>query len=371
MVLLRNEKKTLPLAKTVASLAVIGPLADSRADTEGSWMVFGHVPAAVTVLEGLRAKLPAAKIAHAPGPEIRRQVPSMFDQFMPGPKKPPQTPEESQAAFQQAVDAAKGADVVIAVMGELANMSGEAASRSSLDLPGRQEELLKALVALGKPVVLVLLNGRPLSINWAAENVPAILEAWQPGTEGGNAVADVLFGDAVPGGKLPVTFPRSAGHAPLYYAHNLTHSPEGSPMYNVRYWDGAPTPLFPFGYGLSYTSFSFANLKVATPQVKAGAPVTVTVDVANTGSAAGDEVAQLYVHQKSGSDSRPVRELKGFRRLTLKPGETQAVTFTLGPEELRYWSTSQGKWVQDAAAFDIWVGSDSTANLHANLEVLP
>ena len=371
MVLLRNEKKTLPLAKTVASLAVIGPLADSRADTEGSWMVFGHVPAAVTVLEGLRAKLPAAKIAHAPGPEIRRQVPSMFDQFMPGPKKPPQTPEQSEAAFQQAVEAAKGADVVIAVMGELANMSGEDASRASLDLPGRQEELLKALVALGKPVVLVLLNGRPLSINWAAENVPAILEAWEPGTEGGNAVADVLFGDASPGGKLPVTFPRSAGHAPLYYARNLTHQPEGSPRYKSRYWDGPTTPLYPFGYGLSYTSFSFANLKVATPQVKAGASATVTVDVANTGSVAGDEVVQLYVHQKSGSDSRPVRELKGFRRVTLKPGETQAVTFTLGPEELRYWSTSQGKWVQDAAAFDVWVGSDSTANLHAELQVVP
>jgi len=371
MVLLRNERKTLPLAKTVASLAVIGPLADSRADTEGSWMVFGHVPAAVTVLEGLRAKLPGAKIAHAPGPEIRRQVPSMFDQFMPGPKKPAQSGEQAEAAFQQAVETAKGKDVVIAVMGELANMSGEAASRASLDLPGRQEELLKALVALGKPVVLVLLNGRPLSINWAAENVPAILEAWQPGTEGGNAVADVLFGDAAPGGKLPVTFPRTAGHAPLYYARNLTHSPEGSPMHNVRYWDGPPTPLYPFGHGLSYTSFSFSNLKVGAPQVKVGAPATVTVDVSNTGALAGDEVVQLYVHQKAGSDSRPMRELKGFRRVTLKPGETQTVTFPLGPDELRYWSTSQGKWVQDAAAFDVWVGSDSTATLHANLEVLP
>jgi beta-glucosidase len=371
MVLLRNEKKALPLAKTVASLAVIGPLADSRADTEGSWMVFGHVPAAVTVLEGLKTKLPGATIVHAPGPEIRRQVPSMFDQFMPGPQKPPQTPEQAEAAFQQAVETARGKDVVIAVMGELANMSGEAASRASLDLPGRQEELLKALVGLGKPVVLVLLNGRPLSINWAAENVPAILEAWQPGTEGGNAVADVLFGDAAPGGKLPVTFPRSAGHAPLYYARNLTHSPEGSPMHNVRYWDGPPTPLYPFGYGLSYTSFSFSNLEVGAPQVKVGAPATVSVDVTNSGALAGDEVVQLYVHQKAGGDSRPLRELKGFRRVSLKPGETQAVTFSLGPEELRYWSTSQGKWVQDAAAFDVWVGSDSTASLHANLEVLP
>jgi beta-glucosidase len=295
----------------------------------------------------------------------------MFDQFMPGPKKPPQTPEQAEAAFQQAVETARGKDVVIAVMGELANMSGEAASRASLDLPGRQEELLKALVALGNPVVLVLLNGRPLSINWAAENVPAILEAWQPGTEGGNAVADVLFGDAAPGGKLPVTFPRTAGHAPLYYARNLTHSPEGSPMHNVRYWDGPPTPLYPFGHGLSYTSFSFSNLKVGAPQVKVGAPATVTVDVSNTGALAGDEVVQLYVHQKAGSDSRPMRELKGFRRVTLKPGETQTVTFPLGPDELRYWSTSQGKWVQDTAAFDVWIGSDSTAALHANFEVLP
>ena len=142
-------------------------------------------------------------------------------------------------------------------------------------------------------------------------------------------------------------------------------------MHNVRYWDGPPTPLYPFGYGLSYTSFSFSNLKVGVPQVKVGAPATVTVDVSNTGALAGDEVVQLYVHQKAGSDSRPMRELKGFRRVTLKPGETQTVTFPLGPDELRYWSTSQGKWVQDTAAFDVWIGSDSTAALHANFEVLP
>jgi beta-glucosidase len=291
----------------------------------------------------------------------------MFDQFVPGPKKTPQTPEQAEAALHQAVETARGADVVIAVMGELANMSGEAASRASLDLPGRQEELLKALVALGKPVVLVLVNGRPLSINWAAEHVPAILEAWQPGTEGGHAVADVLFGDAVPGGKLPVTFPRSAGHSPLYYAHNLTHSPEGSPMHSVRYWDGAPKPLYPFGYGLSYTTFSYANLKPATPQVKLGETVAVSVDVTNTGAVAGDEVVQLYVHPKSGSDSRPVRELKGFRRVSLKPGETQTVTFTLGPDELRYWSTAQRGWVQEPAELDVWAGGDSTAALQASL----
>jgi beta-glucosidase len=371
MVLLRNEGHALPLSKAIKSLAVIGPLGDSKADTEGSWMVFGHVPAAVTVLEGIKAKLPGASVAYAPGPEIRRQVPSFFETLMPGPKKAPQTPEEAEAAFKQAVETARGADVVVAVMGEKADMSGEAASRALLDLPGRQEELAKAVVALGKPVVLVLLNGRPLSINWAAENVPAILEAWEPGTEGGNAVADVLFGDVNPGGKLPVTFPRSGAHEPLYYAHNRTHSPEGEKLYNVRYWDGAPTPLYPFGYGLSYTSFAFSNLKVDAPQLKVGGTANVSVDVANTGSVAGDEVVQLYVHQKAGSDSRPVRELKGFRRVTLKPGEKQTVTFPLGPDELRYWSTSQGKWVQDTEAFDVWVGADSTASLHADMQVVP
>jgi len=371
MVLLRNENRALPLPKTVSRLAVIGPLADSPEDTEGSWMVFGHVPAAVTVLQGIRAKLPGATVEYAKGPDIRRDIPSMFDGFMPGPKKPPQTPDQAEAAFQKAVETARGADVVVMVLGELAHMSGEAASRASLDLPGRQEELLKAVVALGKSVVLVLVNGRPLSVNWAAEHVGAILEAWQPGTEGGNAVADVLFGDANPGGKLPVTFPRSGAHGPLYYARTLTHQPEGSPMYRSRYWDGPTTPLYPFGYGLSYTTFAFSNLRLAAPQVKVEGSVGVSVDLENTGAVAGDEVVQLYVHQRAGSDSRPMRELKGFRRVSLEPGGKQTVTFYLGPDELRYWSTLQRKWVQEAEAFDVWVGADSTAKLHADLAVVP
>ena len=194
----------------------------------------------------------------------------LADDFSPEGKRPAQTPEDANAAFQAAVDTARGADMVIMVLGENANMAGEAASRGSLDLPGRQEELLETIVALGKPVVLVLLNGRPLSINWAAENVSAILEAWEPGTEGGHAVADILFGDANPGGKLPVTFPRSGSHAPLYYARTLTHAPEGSPMYRSRYWDSLTTPLFPFGFGLSYTTFSITNLAVSASKVKVG-----------------------------------------------------------------------------------------------------
>jgi beta-glucosidase len=290
--------------------------------------------------------------------------------MMPEAKKVPQTPEQAEAAFQTAVATARNADIVVMVLGENADMAGEAASRSSLDLPGRQEELLKTVVALGKPVVLVLLNGRPLSIGWAAENIPAILEAWEPGSEGGHAIADILFGDVNPGGKLPVTFPRKGSHAPLYYARNLTHSPEGNPMYSPRYWDSPTTPLYPFGFGLSYTTFSITNLKVDSLQVKLGSSVTVTVDVTNTGSVVGDEVVQLYIHQKAGSDSRPMRELKGFERLTLKPGETKMVTFHLGPDELGHWSTNAGKWVQDAEAFDIWVGADSLATLHADFVVI-
>ncbi len=370
MVLLRNQGGLLPLSKNLKNVAVIGPLADSMEATEGSWMVFGHKPAAVTVLQGIRAKLPEAKIAYAPGPEIRRDIPSFFEDFMPETKKPIQSPEAAEAAFQTAVETARGADLVIMVLGENADMAGEFASRGSLDLPGRQEELLKAISALGKPIVLVLLNGRPLSINWAAEHVPAILEAWEPGTEGGHAVADILFGEVNPGGKLPVCFPRSGSHAPLYYARTLTHAPENSPQYRSRYWDSPTTPLYPFGFGLSYTTFSIANLKVSASQVKAGQSVAVMADVTNTGLVAGDEVVQLYIHQKWGSDSRPMRELKGFERITLRPGETKTVTFHLGPDELGYWSTNANGWIQDAAPFDIWIGADSLATLHVDLEVV-
>lgn len=370
MVLLRNEQGVLPLAKDLKHIAVIGPVADSKEAMEGSWMVFGHQPAAVTVLEGIRAKLPDAHIDYAPGPEIRRDFPSMFEDFDPGKRKPPQAPAAAEAAWQAAIAAARGAELVIMVLGETDDMSGEAASRASLDLPGRQAELLKAVAALGKPVVLVLLNGRPLSITWAAEHIPAILEAWQPGTEGGHAVADILFGDANPGGKLPVTFPRSGSHCPMYYARTLTHQPEDHPMYRSRYWDSPTTPLYPFGFGLSYTTFSVSNLQVSAKQVKVGDSVTVTADVTNTGDMAGDEVVQLYLHQRSGSDSRPMRELKRFERVPLQPGETKTVTFELGPAQLTYWSTSAGTWVQDAAVFDLWIGSDSRATLHTQFEVV-
>jgi beta-glucosidase len=372
MVLLRNENQLLPLKKNISSIAVIGPLADSPQDTEGSWTVSREGSQAVTVLQGIRNKLGSGvRIEYAKGPDIKRDIPSFFDALMPGPKPPAQTPAEAEEAFNKALETARRAEVAVLVLGELANMSGEAASRSSLVLPGRQEQLLEAVVSLGKPVVLVLISGRPLDLAWASEHVPAILEAWYPGTEGGNAVADIFFGDSNPGGKLPVTFPRSVGQVPIYYAHNLTHQPETSPGFKSRYWDDLSSPLYPFGYGLSYTQFAFSNLQLSQPQVKLGQELKISVDVENTGDRAGDEVVQLYIHQRAGSASRPVRQLKGFERIALTPGEKKTVHFALGKEELSFWSTQEKKWLEEPENFDLWVGADSTATLHTSFKVNP
>ncbi|HET7840010.1 MAG TPA: beta-glucosidase BglX, partial [Terriglobia bacterium] len=380
MVLLRNEGGLLPLKKNIASIAVIGPLADSPNDTNGSWTVEGgpldstgaKPILAVTVLAGIRNKLgPSVPINYAPGPEIRRTIPSPFERFLNPHPKPPETAEQAKAAFDKAVETARKSDAVVMVLGELGNMSGEAASRATLDLPGRQEQLLEAIVALGKPVVLVLMNGRPLNISWAAEHVPAILEAWYPGSQGGNAVADVLFGDANPGGKLPISWPRGVGNVPFYYAHNLTQEPDNEPQFKSRYWDKVSSPLYPFGYGLSYSKFAFSKLVLSKPELKVGDELSVSVDVENTGTVKGDEVAQLYIHQRAGSASRPMRQLKGFERITLGPGEKKTVHFTLGKNELTYWSTADKKWVEDPEKFDVWVGGDSAAKLHGEFKVVP
>jgi beta-glucosidase len=199
--------------------------------------------------------------------------------------------------------------------------------------------------------------------------VPAILEAWYPGTQGGDAMADVLFGDVNPGGKLPVSWPRAAGQEPLYYNHNLTHEPEDRPTFTSRYWDLLSKPLFPFGYGLSYTTFKFENVRLGDQTVKADGATEVSVDVTNIGSVAGDTVAQVYIHQRAGSASRPVRQLKGFKRVTLQPGEKQTLKFPLGKDELKFWSPQTTAWGVEAGTFDVWVGDDSTASLHTELTV--
>jgi beta-glucosidase len=375
MVLLKNDHHTLPLAKSLKKVAVIGPLADSTKDIEGGWTVeglFGGVSKShpVTVLAGLRNKLgPNVQINYVAGVMPTREYPSMMDAFTGAKKPPPPTAAEVADWIRKATAAARNSEVVVAVLGEGASMSGEAASRAMLDLPGIQEQMLETVVATGKPVVLVLENGRPLDIRWAAAHVRAILEAWYPGTEGGNAVADLLFGDVNPGGKLPVSWPRAAGQEPLYYNHNLTHEPEDRPKFTSRYWDLSSRPLYPFGYGLSYSTFKFAKLRLSKDRINAEQITEVQVEVTNTGAVAGDVVAQIYIHQRAGSASRPVRELKGFRRLALQPDETQTLTFPLGKDELSFWSPQTKDWGVEPGTFDVWAGEDSTASLHAELVV--
>jgi beta-glucosidase len=280
----------------------------------------------------------------------------------------PEDPEsfDDEAEFRRAVDLARAADVAVVVVGEWQNMIGENASRSSLELPGRQLDLLRAVTETGTAVVLLVMNGRPLELRWAAEHVPAILDIWYPGTQGGAAVANLLFGDVAPGGKLPFTWPRTVGQVPMPYAHLRSHAPADQ---SRRYWDEESTPLFCFGHGLGYTRFAYSQLTTDRDTIGPGDTLAVSVDVTNTGSRAGDEVAQLYIHQRHGAASRPVRELKGFQRLALEPGETRTVRFALGPSELRYWNAATRDWVIDSATFDVWVGGDSTADLSTTFRV--
>jgi beta-glucosidase len=372
MVLLKNENHTLPLATTIRNVAVIGLLADSPRDMTGGPTpagVFGQGQDApvVTVVAALKSRLgPQASITAVSGPAMSKVFPSMFDAFFGGKPAPPPTAAEIADWKAKATAAAQAADLVVAVVGEPAFMSGEGASRGTLTMPGIQQELVEAAAAAGKPLVVVLINGRPLEINWLAEHAAAILEAWLPGVEGGNAIADVLFGDVNPGGKLPVSWPRSAGQEPLYYNHNLTQAPESAATFTSRYWDIASRPLYPFGYGLSYTTFKFANLRLSKTHMTASDSVDVAVDLTNAGAVAGDAVAQLYIHQRSGSASRPVRQLEGFRRVPLLPGETKTLHFTLGRNELQFWNA---RWAVEPSVFDVWVGEDSRAELHAELTV--
>lgn len=373
-VLLRNDGALLPLKKEATrTVAVIGPLGDSKRDLLTMWSGFDLDPSStVTIAAGLRNKLgPGAKVDFAPGVELRKSYLSMFDKMFGGKPPEPWSAQQARAEFDNAVALAGRADVVVMALGELSMMSGELAVQSSIELPGRQQQLLEAVVATGKPVVLVLVNGRPLNLTWASTHVRAILEAWHPGMEGGNAVADLLFGDATPAGKLPVTWPRTAGQLPLYYAHNLTHQPESAPGFESRYWDEKSSPLYPFGHGLSYTSFVYSKLQVKSPRVRLGSPVEVTVEVRNSGSRPAVEVAQLYIHQQAGAASRPVRQLKGFQRVALDPGQSKTLTFQLTRDELRYWSGVSKSWVVEPEQFDVWAGSDSSAALHTTFQLVP
>jgi len=292
----------------------------------------------VTILEGIRNKVSEeTEVLHAKGCDIQG---------------------DSTEGLKDAADKAKAADAAIVVVGESREMSGEAGCRSTLDLPGVQEKLVRDICETGVPVVMVLLNGRPMSISWPAEHVSAILEAWHPGIQGGNAVADLLFGDFNPCGRLPVTFPRTVGQVPIYYNHKNTGRPATSLLYTSKYIDLPSTPLFPFGHGLSYIQFEYSNLTISPEKIMPDCEVEINLDVKNVGDCEGDEVVQLYLRDLVGSVTRPVKELKGFQRTTLKPGEKATVKFVVGPEQLAF-ANRRMERVVEPGTFEVMVGGSS------------
>lgn len=367
-VLLRNEGNLLPLDPAeLGSIAVIGPLADSRRDTLGPWVFNYELAETVTILDGIRARVgEQTQIRFAPGvrPSFRRFA-SMFDMW---PDNTPADPADfdDDAEIAAAAALAADSDVAILVVGEWQSMIGEGASRSTLELPGRQLELIQAVVATGTPVVLLVMNGRPLDLRWPAENVPAILDVWYPGSQGGHAVAALVFGDASPAGKLPFSWPRTVGQVPITYSHTRSHDPEKQWR---RYWDEESTPLYAFGHGLSYGSFAYSEPMLSSESIKVGESLTVAVTVSNEGDRSAEDVVQLYLHQRHGSSSRPVRELKGFQRVAVDAGSSATVEFTVGPDELRYWTATTRDWVQDATVYDLGVGGDSTVPLGTTFTV--
>jgi beta-glucosidase len=347
MVLLRNEGSLLPLSKSLGTIAVIGPLADSKSDMLGPWFGTGVDAEAVSLVEGLR-KAASGTIIYNKGVDISG---------------------ESEEGIADAADVARQADIVVLALGESRGMSGEAASRSTLDLPGRQEKLLEAVAATGKKLVLVLLNGRPLSISWAAEHVPSILEAWFPGTEGGNAIADVLFGDVNPTGRLPVTFPRSVGQIPIYYSHLTTGRPPKphSAEPQTGYIDLPSTPLYPFGYGLSYSQFTYKNLK-AEPEPAEDGSLHASVEVTNSGSRPGQETVQLYIREPISQIARPVMELKQFRQAALEPGETRKVDFAVTLKELASLQADMN-FAVTPGLYRLFIGPNSAEAMEAEFKV--
>ena len=347
IVLLKNDGQRLPLGASVKTIAVIGPLADDKVSALGSWPGRGDPRDAVTPLEGIKARAGNVSVVYAKGSGIT---------------------DTATAGFAEAVAAAKQAEVAVLVLGEAGDMSGEAASRANIDLPGVQQQLLEAIHATGTPVVLVVMSGRPLTIPWAAEHVPAIVESWFLGVETGPALAAVLFGDVSPSGKLPATFPRSVGQIPLYYNHKNTGRPTGPEKYTSKYTDLPVTPLFPFGHGLSYTSFGYSDLRLSAPRIAPAGTLKVSVTVTNTGAREGAEVVQLYVHDEVASVTRPVRALAGFRRVSLKPGEARTLDFQLTAKELGLYNRDM-KFVVEPGKFRVFVGGSSVGGLEGEFEV--
>ena len=359
-VLLKNANQTLPLKKS-GTIALVGPLADSKRNMLGTWSVSGDWNKSITVLEGLKDVAgTGTNIIYAKGANLSddsdfaKRV-NVFGTEIDIDKR---TPADM---LQEALDAAAKADVVVAVVGEAADMTGESSSRSEIGIPESQETLLKALVKTGKPVVVVLFNGRPMTLVWENDHASAILDAWFGGTEAGHAIADVLFGDYDPSGKLSVSFPRNTGQIPVYYNHKNTGRPydgTGYPKFKSNYLDVSNDPLYPFGFGLSYTSFSYSDLSLSQKSINANQKLSVKLTITNTGNYDGEEIVQLYTRDLVGSIARPVKELKGFQKVILKKGESKEVIFTLGVDDLRFYNNDL-KYIYEPGDFKVFVGGNS------------
>jgi len=361
VVLLKNDNQVLPL-KNKGTIALIGPLADNKENMTGTWSVAADFSKSVSLLTGLKEAIGIdARILVARGTNIVND--SLLDSRISIFGKPTYRDSRSQEdMIEEAVEVAEESDVIVAALGEAAEMTGEASSRSDINLPENQKELLKALLATGKPVVLVLFTGRPLSLTWENANVPAILNVWFSGTEAGNAIADVLLGKVNPSGKLTATFPQNVGQIPIYYNHKNTGRPlpEGKWFQKFRsnYLDVSNEPLYPFGYGLSYTTFEYGDLKLSNTLAKGNQSIKASITVKNSGKFDGSEVVQLYIRDLVGSVTRPVKELKGFQKIALEAGESKTVTFTITPEELKFYNTNL-KYDWEPGEFAIMVGGNS------------
>jgi len=341
IVLLKNEKQTLPLSKSLKKIAVIGPLGKSEKDMQGFWSIAWENDQLVSLYDGLKNKVGSkTELLYAKGCGIS---------------------DSSKTGFAEAVDVAKQADVIIMAVGETLDMSGEAKSKTNIHIPGVQEDLIKAIQATGKPVVVLVMAGRPLIFNWTADNVPAIMYTWWLGSEAGNAMANVLFGDYNPAGKLPITFPRGEGQIPIYYNYLSTGRPSRNDKdrnYKSAYLDSPNSPKFAFGHGLSYTTFDYSALTLSRNQMAAGDKISVNFTLKNTGKYDGEEVVQLYLQDKFASVVRPVKELKDFQKVMLKVGETKNISFTIDKEKLSFYN-QQLKWGTEAGDFKLMIGTSS------------
>ncbi len=351
-VLLKNENAALPLSKQIQKLALIGPFAEDAGSLLGCWAGRGRAEDSISLATGLRAKLSNGK-----GLTVRRGC-DAYD-----------STNLFQKEIQQAVKAASVAEAVILALGEPANWSGESSSRAELGLPGRQMELFEAVVATGKPVIVLLINGRPLALPRLQEKAAAILEAWDPGVQGGNGVADIVFGDVEPAGRLTVSFPRSVGQVPTYYNHLNTGRP-GLGAYTGQYVDSVKDPLYPFGFGLAYTTFAYGNVELSATSAKADETFAARTKIKNTGTRAGEAVVQLYIRDVAASaGARPVRELKGFQKVKLNPGESRTVEFIISEKELGYFD-AQGHWLVEPGKFQVWIAADSATGSPVDFELV-